>query len=227
MKIAIIPARSNSQRIKNKNIISFSGKPIISWPIKIAKKSKIFSRVFVSTDSKKISKISKKFGAEVPFLRPKKISDHKTGILEVIKHAIFFLEKKRVKFNYVCCIFATAPFISKKIIKQSFEKLKRGNFDFVFGAIKIDTKFLRTFYIKNKKLNMINKSFYSTPNKNYPEAFVDSGQFYWGTKNAWKKNKMIFSKNSSFIILEGEKYNDINTHQDIKKAKKFVNQLQQ
>ena len=99
MKIAIIPARSNSQRIKNKNIISFSGKPIISWPIKIAKKSKIFSRVFVSTDSKKISKISKKFGAEVPFLRPKKISDHKTGILEVIKHAIFFLEKKILSNN--------------------------------------------------------------------------------------------------------------------------------
>ena len=91
MKIAIIPARANSKRIKNKNIINFFNKPIIYWPIQMAKKSKIFKRIFVSTDSKKISKISQKYGAEVPFLRPKKISNDKAGILEVVKHLIIFL----------------------------------------------------------------------------------------------------------------------------------------
>ena len=94
MKVAIIPARGKSKRIKNKNIINFFGKPIIYWPITVAKKSKLFSNVFVSTDDSKIATISKKFGAEIPFIRPSNISDDKSGIIEVMKHAIKNLEKK-------------------------------------------------------------------------------------------------------------------------------------
>ncbi len=225
MKIAIIPARANSKRIKNKNIINFFNKPIIYWPIQMAKKSKIFKRIFVSTDSKKISKISQKYGAEVPFLRPKKISNDKAGILEVVKHLIIFLEKKKIKFDYVCCIFATAPFVNKKIIQRSFKMLKKGNFDFVFGAVKIENHYLRSFYIKNKKLHMLNERFYNSPESITTQAFVDSGQFYWGTKKAWKKNKIIFSKNSSFIPLDGKKFRDINTLKDLKFAKQFKRKL--
>ena len=74
MNIAIIPARSGSKRIKNKNIKRFCKKPIIYWSIKAAIKSKVFKKIYVSTDSKKIANLSKKFGAEVPFLRSKKLS---------------------------------------------------------------------------------------------------------------------------------------------------------
>ena len=225
MNIAIIPARANSKRIKNKNITNFFGKPIIYWPIKMAKTSKLFKKVFVSTDSKKISDISKRYGAEVPFLRPKKISNDKAGILEVIKHSINFLEKKKIKFEYVCCIFATAPFLKKKIIQKSFDLLKRGKFDFVFGAIKIENKYLRSFYVRNKKLKMLDKRFYNSSLINSTQAFIDSGQFYWGTKKAWKKNKMIFSKNSSFVSLDSRKYRDINTLEDLRLAKQNKNVL--
>ena len=72
MTICVIPARSGSKRLKNKNIKSFNGKPIISYAIKIAKSSKLFSRIIVSTDCKKIKSIAEKYGAEVPFLRSKK-----------------------------------------------------------------------------------------------------------------------------------------------------------
>ncbi len=67
--ICIIPARKGSKRIKNKNIKLFAGKPLISYVIKIAKKSKLFSRIIVTTDSKKIANIAKNNGAEVPFIR--------------------------------------------------------------------------------------------------------------------------------------------------------------
>jgi pseudaminic acid cytidylyltransferase len=75
MNIAIIPARAGSKRITRKNIKSFCGKPIISYSIETAKKSKMFDKIIVSTDSKEIADISKYYGAEVPFLRPKSISD--------------------------------------------------------------------------------------------------------------------------------------------------------
>ncbi len=220
MKVAIIPARGKSKRIKNKNIINFSGKPIIYWPITVAKKSKLFSNIFVSTDDSKIAKISKKFGAEIPFIRPSNISDDKSGIIEVMKHAIKNLEKKKIKFKYLCCIFATAPFINKKILIKSFNKLKKGKFDFVFGAKKINYNHLRAFYFNKNKLRMLNEKFYSYPSQNLPKAYIDAGQFYWGTKNAWKKKKIIFTNNSSFIELDSKKFKDINTYRDLKEAKK-------
>ena len=76
MNIAIIPARKNSQRIKNKNIKIFNGKPIIFWSIKTALKSKLFKDIFVSTDSKKIAKYAIKYGVKVLYPRPSKLSDN-------------------------------------------------------------------------------------------------------------------------------------------------------
>ena len=84
MTICIIPARSGSKRLKNKNIKKFDGKPIISYAIKIAQSSGLFSKIIVSTDSKKISNIAKRYGAEVPFLRSKKLSDDFATTSEVI-----------------------------------------------------------------------------------------------------------------------------------------------
>ena len=143
MNIAIIPARGNSERIKNKNIVNFFGKPIIYWPIKNAKKTNLFKKIIVTTDNRKIAKISKSFGAEVPFVRPKSISDRKTGILKVVKHSIKLLEKK-VKFNYVCCIFATAPLLNKKIIMAAYKNFSMGNM-ILFWGNKSKSSLIRAF----------------------------------------------------------------------------------
>ena len=221
MNIAIIPARKRSVRIQNKNIKLFRGKPIIYWSIKTAKKSKIFDKIIVSTDDKKILKVSKKFGAEVPFLRPKKLSDNKTGIIKVVQHAIKELDKKKIKFEYICCIFATAPLLTEKTIKRGFSKLKQKNLDFVFGASKISNECFRSFYFKNKRLNMLNKKFYKINSQDLPEAYVDAGQFFWGTKSAWEKNKKIFSKNSGVIELSKLEACDINSPDDFKLALKL------
>ena len=88
MNIAIIPARKNSQRINNKNIKIFNGKPIIYWSIKAAKRSKLFEEVFVSTDSKKIAQLAIKYGAKALYPRPLKLSDNYTTIIDVIKFEI-------------------------------------------------------------------------------------------------------------------------------------------
>ena len=92
MSICIIPARSKSVRIKNKNIINFFEKPIIAYAIDVAKKSKLFKKIIVSTDSKKIAKIAINYGAEVPFLRSKKLISAALGITE-----IFFFSKNFFK----------------------------------------------------------------------------------------------------------------------------------
>ena len=125
MKIAIIPARIGSKRIKQKNIKIFCGKPIIYWTIKKIIESKFFDKIIVSTDSNKIAKIVKRFGAEVPFLRPKNISDDYTGTLEVVRHAIVELKNKKIYPSYVCCIYPTSVFLQSKDIKKGFDCVSR------------------------------------------------------------------------------------------------------
>ena len=111
MNIAIIPARSKSFRIKYKNIKLFNNKPIIYYSIKAAIKTKLFNKIFVSTDDYNIAKIAIKYGAEVPLLREKNISDNYTSVAKVISKELKKIIKLENNLSFVCCIYATAPMI--------------------------------------------------------------------------------------------------------------------
>ena len=95
--LGIIPARSGSKGILNKNIVNFNNKPLIYWTIKEALNSKI-SKLIVSTDSQKYKKISLSYGAEVPFIRPKEISKDTSKTIDLVIHAINFYKKKKNLF---------------------------------------------------------------------------------------------------------------------------------
>ena len=123
MIIAIIPARGGSKRIPKKNIKSFAGKPIIAYSIMAAKNSNIFDRIIVSTDCKEIAMVAREWGAEIPFLRTAKLSDDQTGTNEVIIHAIQYFQDQGEQVEFVCCLYATAPFVKAEDLKYGFNLL--------------------------------------------------------------------------------------------------------
>ena len=127
----IIPARQGSKRIKNKNIINIEKKPIISYSILTAKRTGLFKKIIVSTDSNKIAKISKKYGAEVPFLRSKKLSDDKTSTKDVLIDAV---KKNKISDEYVFLIYATNPLLNEIDIIKSFKYLKKLKSDCLISA---------------------------------------------------------------------------------------------
>ena len=86
--ICIIPARAGSKSVPNKNIRLIAGKPLIYYTIKSALESKLFSHVIVSTEDKKTASIAKKYGAEVPFMRPRNLATDKTPQEQVLLHAV-------------------------------------------------------------------------------------------------------------------------------------------
>ena len=135
MNIAIIPARANSKRIKNKNIIKFFGKELIFYSISTAIRARIFDEIIVTTDSTKIANISKKYGAKIYFKRPRHLSENKTGLVEVIKHTIKFLEKKNKKVDTVCCILPTAPLLEKSKLIKGYKLYKKKKPDFLIIAV--------------------------------------------------------------------------------------------
>ena len=134
MNVAVIPARGGSKRIPRKNIREFCGKPIIAWPIEVAKQSKLFEHILVSTDDEKIAELSRSYGTEVPFIRPAALSDDYTGTAEVIAHAVSWMHDQQWKPEAVCCIYATAPFIQKEDLlnrlKQKEPELKIKEIEF-------------------------------------------------------------------------------------------------
>lgn len=222
MNIAVIPARSGSKRIPNKNVKNFYGKPIIAWSITEAIKSKCFDRVIVSTDCKEISKIAESYGAEVPFLRPKNISDDFTPTIPVIQHCIKEISKTDNNIENVCCIYATAPFISSSFIISGLKKLKNMNIDYVFSATTFASSIFRALEINSKdEVRMIDKTNINKRSQDIVEAWYDAGQFYWGKKEAWLKGLEIFDSRSSIIPIPRKFVHDIDTFEDWEQAELF------
>jgi len=134
--ICLIAARKNSKGVPNKNIKKINGKPLISYAITSALKSKNFQTVIVSTDDKKISEISKKYGAEVPFIRPKKLAMDHTPMNDVILHAIKKLCSMGYNFDILVNRDCTAPFVKNSDVKGSIDLLRKKNCDAVVAAYK-------------------------------------------------------------------------------------------
>ena len=221
MKIAIIPARQGSKRIKEKNIKTFLGKPIIAHVIKKVLSSKLFDYVVVSTDSLKIKKISIKYGAKVFFLRPKKISNDKAKTQVVIKHALNWFKKKNIKFNYVCCVYPTSVLIKPNDLIKSYNLIKNNKWSFVISAQKYSTQIERAFRLSNKKIKVLNKKKFYKNSQGFRDFYHDAGQFYWGTPKSWYSKDIIDNKST---IYELKKYQavDINTLDDWKFAEKLI-----
>jgi len=215
MNIAIIIARLGSKRIKNKNIKFFFGKPVIAYSIINALNSKIFNRVIVSTESKKISNISKFFGAEVPFKRPKKLADNKTSTICVIQHAIKKLSLKNIYIN-ICCIYPVAPLLSTKLLIKSYRKFKKLNADFLIPVLKKEKTSKRFFYINNK-------GFLRETKIKKKKLYQDSGQFYWGTNKSFLKYNSSFEGDSVPLNISKKNGIDVNTYKDWKQLTKLYN----
>ena len=188
MKICLIPARSGSKRIKNKNLINLAGKPIIFYSINEAINSKIFDKVIVTTDSEKIARTARMFGAETPFIRPKKISNDKATDLDVLKHFNKFSKKNEIKIDYLCYLYPTAFLINKKILKYSFDVLKKNkNCQKVLTICKIRHPVERALrFDKNKNIIFNNKKKIFTRTQDLPKLYYDAAQCYWYNINIIK-----------------------------------------
>ena len=132
--ICFIAARGGSKGVVRKNIRLLAGKPLIAYAIESSIKSKIFSHVVVSTEDKEIARISQKFGAEVPFLRPKKLATDSTGMTEVILHGLKKLHTLGYDFDTFVNRDCTVPFLRNKDVAGSIRLLKRKNCNAVFGV---------------------------------------------------------------------------------------------
>ncbi len=197
--ICIIPARGGSKRIPSKNIKKFNNIPIIIRSIKKAIKTKLFDKIIVSTDNKKIANISKKYGAEI-HKRSKKLSNDHTDTISVIRNVILYLESKDFSYKKICCIYPTSIFYDTSDILKGFNRLSK-NKNYVISATRYEHPIHRAFYKKGKNLKMVFKNAEKKRTQDLLLTYHDAAQFYFGWRNSWVKRKKIFSKNVDFVKL--------------------------
>jgi len=211
--------QGGSKRIPKKNIKPFCGKPIISYSIEAALASGLFDKVIVSTDSEDIASVAAGCGAEVPFVRPARLSDDYTGTNEVTKHAIQWYNTRGTEISYACCIYATAPFLQPVYLKEGYEKLVKFDKSFAFSVTSFAFPIQRAVRItEDGWVDAIHPENNMTRSQDLEEAYHDAGQFYWGSAQSFLNDVTTFSPASVPIILPRYHVQDIDTEEDWERA---------
>ena len=149
--LCVIPARTGSKGLRNKNIKKLNKIPLIAWSILTAKKCKLIDEIIVSTDCPKISKIAMKYGANVPFIRPKKFATDKASSFSVLKHAIDFLKKKKNYFDYIIMLEPTSPLRNSKDVDFCINKIKKDNIESLVSVSRVVDQHPYFLYSINKR----------------------------------------------------------------------------
>lgn len=223
MNVAIIPARGGSKRIPRKNVKPFYGRPMMAWSIEAALESGLFSSVIVSTDDDEIAEIGVRYGATVPFRRPAELADDRAPTVPVIGHALGALEALGSSFDFVCCIYATAPFVTAADLRAGFEQIGgRPDADFVIPVTAFPYPIQRGVRIAaDGSLKMLWAEHELTRSQDLEPAFHDAGQFYWGTKQAFSTRQGFFNGRCYPLVLPRYRVNDIDTDEDWERAEKL------
>lgn len=226
--VCVIPARGGSKRIPFKNIKNFCGKPMIVWAIEAAKNSGCFDDIIVSTDDEEIAEIAIAFGATVPFKRPYNLSDDHTGTIPVIKHAVEWYQENVKPVNYVCCIYATAPFLRPYDLRRGLQALQSDDIDYTFSVTSYAFPIQRALRLsKDGRVSMFQSQHFNTRSQDLEEAWHDAGQFYWGRADAWSNERPLFAERSAAIALPRHRVQDIDTLEDWTQAEWLFKALQE
>jgi len=204
--LAIIPARCGSKGIRRKNLQKLSGKPLIAHTIIAAKKTKSINKIIVSTDDKEIGKISKNNGAEVPFLRPKQISKDTSSIIEVIKHALKFLQENQSYVpDIIILLQPTSPLRTSQLITKTINTLKKSKATSVITVSKITKHPYASYWLKNDFLKPFEKnSAKYSRRQEFPDLFFPTGAVYTFWYDTLKKFNSLHGPKIKPIVVHDE-----------------------
>ena len=208
--VCVIPARGGSKRILRKNLKEFCGKPILSYSLSNAKKSGIFQNIVVSSEDAEILEFAKKAGVST-FERPKELSDDYTGTRAVIVNAIESLGIP--KETFVCCLYATAPLLDFRILREAFEVAQSRAQDC-----------FRAFIIAQGRNQMLFREYFTKRSQDLEKVYHDAGQFYFARAGVWQERENIFEDSVSFLLPQA-RVADIDTMEDWNLAELKFKQL--
>ena len=194
--IAIIPARGGSKGLPGKNIKIIANKPLIAWTIKMARKSKLIDKLIVSTDDKNIARIAQEYGADVPFLRPKRLAKDDSSIYDVIFHSLDWFKKKGINFDIIVLLEPTSPLRKENdidnAIKLFLKNRKKADSLVSVGRVHLENPSIML-KIGKKFTEPYIKSDFSR-RQELPESYFPYGVIYLSKVKTLKKYNKFYQK---------------------------------
>jgi N-acylneuraminate cytidylyltransferase len=212
--IAIITARGGSKRIPKKNIKAFNGKPIIEYSIEAAIHAGVFDEVMVSTDDEEIAAVAVKSGAKLPFMRSGKTSDDYATTADVLREVLQTYHKMGEEFEYACCIYPTAPFVTAEKLSAAFHSLTTTEADSVLPVTRFSFPIWRSFKMENGKVSYNWPEFAPKRSQDLPPAYHDCGQFYFFKASMFLQTGKLVTENTIGLEVPETEVQDIDNEED-------------
>lgn len=221
MKIAIIPARGGSKRIKNKNIVDFLGKPLIYYSLQVAKESGLFDQIHVSTDSEEIKDAVESLGFSVDFMRDPVLADDYVGTLPVVRWVLQTYQKRQHHYDDVCLILPTAPLIEPDDLRNSyqlFESLEKKHSILPVASYPAPIEW--AFYQRESGvLDACQPNMFQVRSQDLEKKYFDSGTFVWFSKEHVLSDALAGDEGFAAYVLDRYKAIDINDMEDLEFAR--------
>lgn len=222
--VVIIPARGGSKRLPGKNIRPLNGMPLIGYSITAAHQARSVQRVIVTTDSAEIASVAKKFGAEIPFMRPKKLASDTAKTIDVLLHAVHFLEKTDERPDIIVLLQPTSPFSQSLDIERAIKTLQTTKTNCCVSMCLVSERPEWMFTIrKNRAQPFMGSRGLQLRSQDLPELYTLNGAIYVIRTNfLMRRKKIIDPKSLSSIIMPRERSIDIDTKQDFMMAQSMI-----
>jgi len=223
MKIlAIIPARGGSKGVPRKNVIEINGNPLISYTISAALKASLITDIVVSTDDPEIAEISRKLGAQVPFMRPLDLASDQAQSAPVIEHALFFMEKiKDFKYDAILMLQPTSPLRTSQHIEESLNLFKSKECDSVVSVTSVggNHPFRMKRLINNQLVNYIDQGFWNMkPRQSLPDVYIRNGAIYLISREVFIQQRQLIGNNCLGYVMSDSDSTNIDSPIDLKIA---------
>ena len=229
--LALIPARGGSKGLPGKNIKPLLGKPLIAWTIEQAKASKYIDRIIVSTDDKEIAAVAKKYGAEVPFMRPKELATDKAKGIDVVFHAMSWFRKneKNRQYDLIMLLQPTSPLRTAEDIDKAIELLFFKKAKAIVSVCEVDHHplWVNTLPKNGCMKNFIRKEVLNKNRQDLPTFYRLNGAIYLAYCDYLKKQKSFFGEETFAYIMPRERSIDIDSELDLKLAEILKNSTKQ
>ncbi len=219
--LAIIPARGGSKGLPGKNIKQLCGRPLIAWSINAAANCNYIDKIIVSTDYKEIAEISKQYGAEVPFMRPAELSGDGTATIDVILHAIDWLDKyQNYRPEYIVLLQPTSPLRRTEDVNGAIRILKDKKAEAVVSVCRTDHHpwWSNTLPSDGRMINFIKKDILNKPRQDLPVFYRLNGAIYIARTDYICKNNGFMGQNTFAYKMSKEHSIDIDSALDFKLA---------
>lgn len=224
--IGVIPARGGSKSIPRKNIKILQGKPLVAYTIEEAKKSKHLTHLVVSTEDKEIKNISLKYGAEVPFFRPKELATDDALAIPTVQHAVITIEKiKNIKYDYVIMLQPTAPLRKTEDIDKALAMLIEADADGVISVVDVDNwhpmkmkKFDENSYLIDYQTPPVE----NPPRQILPRVYMVNGAIYATKRDIFMEKNTFKGEKCLGYIMPPERSVNIDTEIDFLIAEYYL-----